>query len=536
MKDEAELFDYFGDPAATSDIARSDSVITDLFVETRGIRAFLERTPEYHVIVGPKGTGKSLLLFKKAVLATKKSGILVAPSPPQKAYTPTLGFADTEKWLVFWPLADQAGRPKYEQWGRLWEWALLVTVLQSWRTYARRERLQKAVLEELDALLPPGLAENPFDLIASHLGQLESGRGQSKGRFILPDAKPLQDFMLEHVTRFPPPYIFLDNQDDFYFEYPEFWKASGYGCFMAIQELHRVSNHRIHIFLTLRPEIMWELEKSQHYPQWHSDVFYLHWRDNELLELLSSRAQRLRRDLLATPNLVNQDPFGAFVGEELHDSSRGDYMIRIPLVENDAQEVLSLKEHLLRHTLRRPREMIIIGNAILDMRRRREGETTNGQQIIRDAVDDVASRVIANGYIAEVKHSWPWGDPPDESIREFIVQRIEKNVLTSAEVKRIEAEFAQDLCLPARRVDPFVRLASFGLIGWPVPDPNTNELIQKFVAPGEENLFTMPGKVEWYLVHPILYSAPFYVEVVRGLVVGPGLVFRLPGQMRHQTQ
>jgi hypothetical protein len=108
------------------------------------------------------------------------------------------------------------------------------------------------------------------------------------------------------------------------------------------------------------------------------------------------------------------------------------------------------------------------------------------------------------------------------------VKRIGKNILTKKEVDEIEAAFAKDLNHPAGKVDPIARLASFGLIGWPVQEPNTREWLQKFVLPGEENLFTMPGNIEWYLVHPVLYGPPFYVEVVKGLVVGPGLPFQQP--------
>ena len=53
----------------------------------------------------------------------------------------------------------------------------------------------------------------------------------------------------------------------------------------------------------------------------------------------------------------------------------------------------------------------------------------------------------------------------------------------------------------------------------------TGKLEQTFLLPGEDDLEALPGNVSWYLMHPILYSAPFWVRPVPGLVVGPGLPF-----------
>src|SRR5262249_47291944 len=161
--------------------------------------------------------------------------------------------------------------------------------------------------------------------------------------------------------------------------------------------------------------------------------------------------RRLKPSLLSSPELLDADPFGAFVGRGLYDSTNNQFVIRVPLAEKDAPVMVPIQDYLLRHTLRRPREMIILANSILEaFRNRRNG--SNIDCLIREAVDDAAARVIANGYIGEVRHRWPWGDPPDESMRQFIVQRVHKNMLTAGEVEEIESRFAKDLGLTNQKV------------------------------------------------------------------------------------
>jgi hypothetical protein len=105
-----ELYDDFGDPEGQRDVARTEDVLSALFVETDSTNVFLESTPEHHVVFGPKGSGKSLLLFRKAVQVRQNHGVLVAPSKAH-AYVPTLIFGGAEKWAPYWPLQRSEGGP-----------------------------------------------------------------------------------------------------------------------------------------------------------------------------------------------------------------------------------------------------------------------------------------------------------------------------------------------------------------------------------------------------------------------------------------
>lgn len=511
--------DNFGDPDGALDMARGEEHFSNLFVNTQAIRSFLERDPEYHVIVGSKGTGKSLLLFRKKLHIIKNRSVLFAPSSPRTVFTPTLKYAASGKWVPHWPLTDKHGAALHEQWGQLWHWALLVTTLSLWRQH------NDQLTSRIDELLQDWRDDNPFDLVAGYLSRLEAGHERVRGQFVLPDPGDLHRFMLENVHDLPPTYLFLDNQDEHFVENPDFWTASGFGAFRAMRTIHRESNGRIHIFLTLRPEVTWEMQRSAHFPQWSSDFFYLHWTDRELLELFAARASRLKRSLLASPDA--SDPLGQFLGEDLYDPDRRQYMMTVPLVAPKKASSVRAADYLLRHTLRRPREIVILGNAIIE--RRAIDENRDSVEVIRHAVDEAASRVIAKPYLGEIKHRWPWNDLPRGGVESFILQYIRTNVLSKGEIAEIERAFAQCLSLDPQETAPVHRLAACGLIGWPVQDSrNGKAQIQKFVVPGEEDVLAIPGDVQWYLVHPILYGPPFHVQVEPGNLIGPGLRFREP--------
>ncbi len=523
-----EWYESFGDPDADDDLARSDDALEELFVETDSIGRFLRQERSAHVIVGSKGTGKSLLLFKKAVMTTKKTGVLIAPRPPLRAYTPALAFAGAEDWIPFFAgsLFDREGRPDRQQWAKLWLWALLTSLLRAWHRHLEAVgALDEPAGVELSSLLGAQSEDDPYSLVSGYLEEVAGGDRIVRGRPVLPEVGAMRSFLLKHVGNLPPPYLFIDNQDELFPENPKFWIAMGEGCFRALRVLHQSSGHRVHVFLTLRPEIEWELRKDPNYPKFQADIFHLRWRDAELLRVFGTRARRLNPELLASPELRQDEPIGAFLGRDLYDPKSRTYRLELPsLAAAGEVRLQNACDHLLRHTLRRPREIIILGNAILRARQDSPAPEVESGVLIREAVDAAASSVIATGYLEEVRHRWPWGeDSPAKSLKNFICTQVYRNLLSAGEVRRIERSFAEELELPVAEVDPFRRLASFGLVGWADLHPAIGETRQIFLWPGEHQVDALPGHVEWYLVHPVFYAAPFWVRPVRGLLVGPGL-------------
>lgn len=516
------LYDTFGAGSAGSDLARTDGHFDELFVHTDQIRHFLSRSPAYPFVVGPKGAGKSLLLFKKLLQARDLSGTLVLPRPPQRAFTPAFDFAEAATWSSFWQLSKN-DQPDLQAWGSIWEWALLRTIFGIWLAFERRQPSEH--LPELEELTEGVDDADPYDMISQYLQLLDGGQQQSHGRRVLPPTQKLRRFLVRHCNDYPPTYVFLDNHDEVFEQQPDFWKASCYGAFLAIQSLQERSNRRIHCFMSLRPDVICELQKSESFAQWMPDMFPITWEDDKLMELFCIRAASLKRELLCSPDLVDASPLAALLGRDLIPPGGDRPFIRNLRIEDGDDPIYEDAEsYVLRHTLRRPRDLIVIGNEIL--LHPRNGELWSNARRIRKAIDQ-AAQIIGKAYLSEVKHRWPWGSDGPASLVEFIRRFIRKNVIPKHEARDIERQFSALLGNGRDEARPFQELATLGLIGYTVQDSNFKggAVMQKFQMPGATTIDLIPETSEWLLVHPVLYGEPFHIDAVRGQVVGPRLGF-----------
>ncbi len=104
------LAEDFGSEDGSDDIARGMGNDDDLFVETRNMRDFLAPETVYRFLVGTKGVGKTITLFKKAVLIRQLSGVLTAPDDDgQRAFAPSFSWANLVTLESFWQLTTDKG-------------------------------------------------------------------------------------------------------------------------------------------------------------------------------------------------------------------------------------------------------------------------------------------------------------------------------------------------------------------------------------------------------------------------------------------
>ena len=516
------LYDTFGAGSAGNDLARADGNVDDFFVHTDQIRYFLSRDPAYPFVVGPKGTGKSLLLFKKLLAARELSGVIVLPRPPQRAFTPAFDFAEVATWSAFWRLLKD-DRPDLQAWGNIWEWAILRTVLGGWLAHDRQKPTER--LAELEELTEGVDDADPYDLISQYLQVLEGGQGLAHGRRVLPSAQKLRRFLVRHGNEYPPTFFFLDNHDEVFEQQPDFWKASAYGAFLAIQSIQERSNRRLHGFLSLRPEVISELQKSESLSQWTPDIFRITWEDDKLMELFALRAARLKRELLRSPELAESAPVAALLGRDLIPPGGDRPVLRNLRIEDGEDPVYEDAEsYILRHTLRRPRDLILMGNEILLYPK--SGEDWSNARRVRGAVDR-AAQIICSAYLSETRHRWPWGTQGPTSLVEFIRRFVRRNIISRREAHAIEQQFCTLLGPGVEEARPFRELATLGLFGYTVQNPHgrAGAVMQKFQMPGATSIDLLPETADWLLVHPVLYGEPFHIEVVRGQVIGPRLPF-----------
>lgn len=528
--DESAHLDRFGSERADDDYARGDSH-RDVFLETQAVRNFLVRDPSFRYVLGTMGSGKSILLLKlrEHIEATQR-GVILAPTTGGRVFTPSVEFANAVRWTAFWKL-ERNGRQDINAWTQMWEWALLRCILFEWSRWSRggddRHSERFAALTETLR----GAGADPFTSIAEFVGG-EGGLGPA-GNPRLPTTRLMREFLEANANDFPPTYAFIDSQDDFFQESPHFWTASALGCKYAIDQIVRRSNHRVHLVMTLRPEMLWRTKADADALRFRGDMFSLDWSFDEVIAIFARRAGLLRDDLLRAPRLRARDPFAAFFGRQFYDSDdnemKGQAKIDNHAVGRNTPISESLTEYLFRHTLGRPREIILIGNQIIEARLK--GSNSSEQKLVRDAVA-AAAHTIALAYIGEIKQRWPWRVSPDEapgpSLQRFLRDYVGTNVIATQDLSQIEREYFET-CEPTGtdvESTPFSVLASAGLVGWLVADKQHVEMYVQFFpnagapdAPGQR----IPATVKAVLVHPILYGHEFAIQARKGLVVGPGV-------------
>jgi calcineurin-like phosphoesterase family protein len=512
-----------GRERASDDIARTDhgsAVHEGVFVHTRATDRFLSGSPEYPFVVGAKGTGKSLLLFKKKVATRSQSGVIVLPEQGQRSYLPSNEFAELVNVTPFWKLWTSQHEPDLPKWALLWEWALLRTVLVAWSRMARSDH--ESVLTELCG---ERADDDPYDNIYRYLTRAMDEDGRARLR--MPEVQEMRNFLRTHAQRYPPTYIFIDNQDDFFSQNPKFWVASAMGCFMAVNDVRTHSNHRVHALMSLRPEVVMRLSREERFAAHLGDIVHTAWSDRQLIELLDRRICMLRPDHLRAPDADR--PIAALLGPEF--IREQDVWIRNELLEEyGGPEIHELvDQYLLRHTLRRPRDIITIGNRILSHLRER-GDTHDAEGEVRLAVNE-AGHDIGRAYISEVTRLWPW-HAEGCGVADFVRDFLANNIISRAEADAIRARFAERHASAHVKEDPLSVLFCLGLIGYPVTsERRPGKPMQHFEPAGSTDLERrIPDTVRWHLVHPVLYSGTYNVKPLPGIPVGPGLPFSEPAR------
>jgi hypothetical protein len=510
-----------GRERATEDIARTDdgSVVRDgVFVHTRATDTFLSGNPEYSFVVGAKGTGKSLLLFKKKLATRGLGGVLVLPEQGQRSYLPSNDFAELVNVTSFWKLWTREHEPDLPKWALLWEWALVRTVLVAWSRMARPEHTSL-----LQQLCDGSVEDDPYDSIYRYLSRVVDEPGRARLR--LPEVLDMRNFVRLHAQNYPPTYIFIDNQDDFFAQNPKFWVASAMGCFMAVNDVRTHSNHRVHALMTLRPEVVMRLSREERFAAHLGDIVHTAWSDQQLIELLEKRICMLRPDHLRAPEAPR--PIGALLGPEFIRDE--DVMIRNPMCEeHDGCELHEhAGEYILRHTLRRPRDLIKVGNRILSHLRERS-DAQDAVCEVQIAVNE-AGHDIGRTYLSEVARLWPWHAEAC-GVTDFVRDFLPDNIISRAEADSIRARFAERHASAHIKADPLSVLYCLGLVGYPVTSVRRpGNPMQHFAPAGSTDLERrIPDAVRWLLVHPVLYGGKYNVKPLAGIPVGPDLPFAEP--------
>ncbi len=361
------------------------------------IRSFLE-TNDKRYLVGPKGTGKTLLLLRKAIDQRKKGGAICIPSDSDLPVDRLTAASHVGKRFNY-TVSDESESSL--AWTSIWKHSIFRSVLHhvrdqilagidedlpskpddSWRDELEYTRL-KASRDLVDRLLSV-MSPNPCRpfYYFTEIGARLDASPRDVLRTVREENEEV-DALLSNINR--EVYVFMDNLDDYYEREPDLWFNSMYGQFRAVREIS-LTHRNIHLFTSIRSDVYRQFSDEMQL-QYFDYIAPLEYSKDELLKIFESHIKELEGDLLELPNLKKTDPWKAFFGN----------CIIIPNYYIGGKE--SIKDYIHRHTLGRPRDMVHMGTVLL-MKRQEGGFAPD---TIRDAVT-IAEEHIAEQYIAEIK-------------------------------------------------------------------------------------------------------------------------------------
>lgn len=498
----------------------------DTIVENYTISEFLE-TNSKRYIVGPKGSGKTLLLLRKAIDQRAKSDAICIPSDPGNP---------VDRLTAAQHVGRQFNRSVSDTsdtdlaWASVWKHSIYRSVIHHLRDIIINEIKATSQGSEADAwsreielsrfkaskqligkflsdLIP--MPRGPYYYYTELCARLDSAK--KNGLALVREENMELESLMQLVRR--PVFIFLDNLDDYYEREPELWINSMYGQFRAVREVSLTHRH-IHVFTSIRRDVYSQFSDELRL-QYYDYVAQLNYSKAELSKIFEAHIQELEDDLLMLPKLRTSGPWQAFFGAS-------------QTIQNDIVGVEeSIWDYIHRHTLGRPRDLIHMGTVLL-ARRPAAGFTTD---VIREAVAE-AEEDIAEQYIAEVS---PMLDPRFD-IKQFTKSFVSTNVFSDETLEDIRDHFISsqdesfDFGAPSDLTRPFETLFDLGLLGIVRPKPDSRDLVQEFQPPGKgledaENR-ELPDS-NTYLLHPVLSKWLSHGQRSNRLVVGDQLPYRI---------
>jgi len=282
--------------------------------------------------------------------------------------------------------------------------------------------------------------------------------------------------------------IFIDNVDIIFEDYlknafeKNIWFYSQIGLVKAIRHINHNNSH-IDIFSSIRMEAFKKLiSLDSQALEISGETLEISYTPLNLKMMFEKNIKAMDKSKLINPEYQKTKPLFSFLGFK-------DDKI------NEKEDIFC---YILRHTLKRPRDLMIIGEALegIDVKERDEDN-------IRRTIND-KSDLIADAFLNEMK--------PFTQIDNFsgIFNLLEKNIFTHEKAREICGLYNKERCSKkdCRLCDKkhiFCELYRLGLLGVIRKSRECDKDEQVFLRLGEKNWDSNILPVsKYYLIHPIL--------------------------------
>jgi class 3 adenylate cyclase len=431
---------------------------------------------EKFIVIGTKGFGKTLLLKARRVRYQRTDGVLCIPT--NALLDKPIGDKIFSKDML------EIYAHSTEWWAKVWLISIAAAVLK------RLDQLDNLhVTPRLAALLEDARLTGVIDHFVNllDLPRHELHRCATDcDNTLVPRLRALNT----------PVAIFIDNVDEYFNKHvravgrasdtgeisPSIWYFSQMGLVEVAYQLRRV-NHHLKVFAAVRKEAFLKFnEMTSMVQQYRGSAIDIQYPLESLREIFVNNIRREKERNLVTPELLRANPVQAFLG---HDT------ITNPITHEE-EDVF---DYIARHTLRRPRDFMTIGQKLSDLRPTERRIRERFQAVVSHGATEIATE-----YLNEIA---PYLGDIDMA---QVLARIPTNVLARDRVEEIFLEHNVALGAADDLAHIFCMLFRAGLLGHLDTDHLTGKRVQRFLPPGEE-IFQPDGILPLsthYLVHPVL--------------------------------
>lgn len=474
----------------------------ELIHETPAIREFLDdKRGRKFVVSAPRGFGKTLLLIAKSLDVEERTGGRLTGAAGQIIDRPTGTFPNMSDDLIKRLKVD------YAYWQNIWRIAIQAACIKHYFHKIGRP-LKKGTLDcdpHIDAAIcNPDIyfsACDFFVFIIQQTNQTQMKILQRPGAIgpsfntissqislFIDDVeeyfKPaLEDLTIKH------PNVEQDDIGSLYYHSlsNEIWTIAQCALVGTATELNETNRH-VKIYCSIRHEAFLKIsEYDNRFQKIYGSTLQVEYGYDDYLDIFVKNINLLKSTELVEPDA--RDPIDRFFGSKCR-------RIRHQVMQT-SQPVF---DFILRHTLYRPRDLMMIGEAITDIPLKKRVSAGTLQRAVSQS-----SHAIFASVLAEMRPFFPIPNIDQ------LARLIPKNALTSQDIDVITASYLEPMGVEsgtsALEHSPFCVLFRLGLLGTILR--NFNEVLpyQHFRKPFEvtfEDGCALPPTEEYYLIHPSL--------------------------------
>lgn len=491
---------------------------SDLLFITPQIKEFLDiESGSKNFIIGTKGIGKTLflrykrLLYQDFIEANKDLKIILMPKNDLVDRRPIIYEFTKDKIEYF---------SNENVWADIWLLSILLSSLKATResNYHVEDENFKDLFAKLNS--------SNFNRFLNLLNSIHINPTDFLGEIVTYPIKDIDelrkeiDSLISLVRSIDLNVVFfIDNIDELFKVYNQqkllipAWYNPQIGLMNAVLILSRMCRG-IEVNASIRKEAFLKIQQDDpNCFELKEHVLDLTYTKNELKVIFVKNIKSMDRKKLVYPEDLNYLPLNSFFGFNF-------------IRNEDIKKEENIFDYIYRHTLQRPRDLMVIGAAIEDM-----SKFDKNTRSIKRCIDSL-TREIGEQYISEVT---PHIDICKEDLYELF-KLMDTNIYTYDRLKTICCKFNSENSCEAKKCNEcskthiFCNLYEIGLLGALIGHVYGTKKYQKFLPPGAM-LFKCDSFLPesyLYLLHPVLYEniskTNIKFKVSPSITVGDGLL------------